>query len=633
MKEKRAIKIFLILASLLLAAIFVLQIPPQSSLRFEVYAQQAEKAGAAEKTSGPEAEKAKTAAAGKKKQAIEITGDLFEMESDGTYVITGNVHVYQGSRTIVCERGTYNEKTGIVRAFTNVEILDAKFKMKCQRVDSHMKENYSLFSGGVVVDGNNFKATSERAFYYEKEEKAVLIGNPVAKSLDQTPNEVHGERIIYFMKTERMEVLNNVTAFIQPKEKEKEGAVTHITGNRLEILTDGRYQVTDNLRVLKKDMILYADRGIYDETSEVTEAFGNVKVETSKYTLTSGYVKHLAKEDRTLANIKPRLIQIVDKKKRVLPSDENKPESSGGDASEKTAAGESGQAAEGKDGKDDKDAGGEKTAAGESEGKESKKKISNKDKIILEANEIEALENSTHIVAKGDASLVQFPYLGQEGTEGVEINSKIESQIMDIFTEEGKMVAKQDVVLTSKDITAYGDTATYYEREDRLDIEGNAHAIQRRGKGQEDNDIVGDKITYFASTERILIKAPKIKFFQTSKDEKTLPEIEKDTAPVRLKRKKADSTAEVALGATSEVAVKNTSEVGIATRSGGATDETAVKSPAVTGENLIRRPRKAPETAPAPAEPQTGKPRDPDANVRIKINPSGKVSDVKVRNR
>ncbi|HPG59473.1 MAG TPA: LptA/OstA family protein, partial [Candidatus Wallbacteria bacterium] len=264
MKEKRAIKIFLILASLLLAAIFVLQISPQSSLRFEVYAQQAEKAGAAEKTSGPEAEKAKTAAAGKKKQAIEITGDLFEMESDGTYVITGNVHVYQGSRTIVCERGTYNEKTGIVRAFTNVEILDAKFKMKCQRVDSHMKENYSLFSGGVVVDGNNFKATSERAFYYEKEEKAVLIGNPVAKSLDQTPNEVHGERIIYFMKTERMEVLNNVTAFIQPKEKEKEGAVTHITGNRLEILTDGRYQVTDNLRVLKKDMILYADRGIYD---------------------------------------------------------------------------------------------------------------------------------------------------------------------------------------------------------------------------------------------------------------------------------------------------------------------------------------------------------------------------------
>ena len=461
----------------------------------------------------------------------------------------------------------------------------------------------------------------------------MLIGNPVAKSLDQTPNEVHGERIIYFMKTERMEVLNNVTAFIQPKEKEKEGAVTHITGNRLEILTDGRYQVTDNLRVLKKDMILYADRGIYDETSEVTEAFGNVKVETSKYTLTSGYVKHLAKEDRTLANIKPRLIQIVDKKKRVLPSDENKPESSGGDASEKTAAGESGQAAEGKDGKDDKDAGGEKTAAGESEGKESKKKISNKDKIILEANEIEALENSTHIVAKGDASLVQFPYLGQEGTEGVEINSKIESQIMDIFTEEGKMVAKQDVVLTSKDITAYGDTATYYEREDRLDIEGNAHAIQRRGKGQEDNDIVGDKITYFASTERILIKAPKIKFFQTSKDEKTLPEIEKDTAPVRLKRKKADSTAEVALGATSEVAVKNTSEVGIATRSGGATDETAVKSPAVTGENLIRRPRRAPETAPAPAEPQTGKPRDPDANVRIKINPSGKVSDVKVRNR
>ncbi|HBC75996.1 MAG: hypothetical protein A2008_13335 [Candidatus Wallbacteria bacterium GWC2_49_35] len=610
MKEKRILKAFLIAASLFLSAVFAL---PVFAPAFApaLYAQQgADKVKEA---------KSAPAASPKKKQAIEITGDLFEMEADNTYVITGNVHVYQGTRTITCERGTYNEKTGIVRAFTNVEIVDEKFRMNCQRVDSHMKENYSLFSGGVIVNGKNFIANSERAFYYEKEEKAVLIGNPVAKSLDQPPNEVHGERIIYFMKTERMEVLNNVTALIQPKEKDQEGAITHITGNRLEILSDGRYQVTDNLRVLKKDMILYADRGIYDETAEITEAFGNVKVETSKYTMTSGYVKHMAKEDRTLANIKPKLIQIVDKKKRVLPS-EGKSEDNGSDDQE-TSGGENEIASEN---------GGEEGETGEAgaEGdKAAKKKISNKDKIILEANEIEALENSTHIIAKGDASLIQFPYLGQEGTEGVEVNSKINSQIMDIFTEEGKMVAKQDVVLTSKDITAYGDTATYYEKEDRLDIEGNAHAVQRRGKGQEDNDIVGKKITYFASTERILIKEPTIKFFQTSKEEKALPEIEKDTAPVRIKRKKAESTSEVAVGSTSEVAVKSTSEAGLNRGAAASTAETALKG-AAPGV-----PAPASDKAPVPAASESARPRDPGANVRIKIGTDGAVSDVKVRDK
>ncbi len=610
MKEKKIIKIFLVIASMFLTAVF-------TACLFASYF-----AGAvyAQKEMKPPVSRVAPAGA-KKKQAIEITGDLFEMESDNTYVITGNVHVYQDSRTITCERGTYNEKTGIVRAFTNVEIIDAKFKMRCQRVDSHMKENYSLFSGGVIVNGNNFVANSERAFYYEKEEKAVLIGNPVARSLDDTPNEVHGERIIYYMKTERMEVLNDVTALIQPKSKDKDDALTHISGNRLEILADGRYQVTDNLRVLKKDMILYADRGIYDETEEVTEAFGNVKVDTSKYTLTSGYVKHLAKQDRTIANIKPRLIQIVDKKKRVLPSAE---EPAGGEedgnGDENSAGGGSDDEEEGAEGK---------------KNKKTEKKISNKDKIILEADEIEALENSTHIVAKGDASLIQFPYLGQEGTEGVEINSKINSQIMDVFTEEGKMIAKQDVVLTSRDITAYGDTATYYEKEDRLDIEGNAHAVQRRGKGQEDNDIIGEKITYFASTERILIKEPKIKFFQTSKEEKSLPEIEKDTAPVRLKRQKADSTSEAALAASTvevSAAAASTAEAAVINKGGAA--------PGKTSEIEVNKKSAANADAPQPAAQssrpdaaESGRQRDPNANVRIKINPDGAVRDVKVRNK
>ncbi|HNY13531.1 MAG TPA: LptA/OstA family protein, partial [Candidatus Wallbacteria bacterium] len=499
-------------------------------------------------TANPETVKAPA-----RKQPVEITGDLLEMEPDNTYVVTGNVRVVQNNRVLTCERGTYNEKSGIVRAFTNVDIVDQKYKMKCQRVDSHMKENYSLFSGGVIIDGDRFLAQSERAFYYEKEEKFMLIGNPVAKSHDKVPNEVRGDRIVYYMKTDRSEVLNNVAAFIQPKNEDPKGSLTHITGNKLEILPDGTYQVLDNLRVIKKDMILYADRGCFDETSEVTEAFGNVKVDTSKYTLTAGHVKHIAKEDRTISNIKPRLIQIIDKKSREKDTSETSVGESS--SSESAAKSEKRQptVADNKAAKNKAPAS-EEVAVGE------KKKISNKDKAILEADEIESLANSTHIIARGKAHLMQFPYLGEETTEGIEISSDVKSEIMDIFTEEGKMIAKQDVVLTSKNITAYGDMATYYEKLDRLDIEGNARALQKRGKGLEDNDIQGDMISYYSATERVIVKGPKIKFFQTSKEEAALPEIEKDTKAVRLKRKKG-GTEEVSLGKTGEVNIGKTAEV------------------------------------------------------------------------
>lgn len=566
-----------------------------------------------------------TRAKSPKKQPITITGDLFEMEPDDTYVVTGNVVVNEGGRILTCARGTYNEKTGITQALTNVDVVDKKFKMKCQRVDSHMKENFSIFSGGVMIVGENFTAQAEKAHYYEKEEKMILVGNPMARSRDEIPNEVHGERIIYYMKTERSEVIGNVSAILNPKKNDPKGSVTHITGNKLEILEDGTYQVLDNLRVIKKDMILYADRGTYDETGEVTEAYGNVKVENQKYTLTSGYIKNLAREDRTIANIKPKLVQIINKKDRKPKKSEGGKAGDEKKAEETKTAGGEGAAQE--DAKNPKDAEGNADKDKEKDKGKEKKKISNRDKVVLEANEIESLDNSTHIIARGKAVLVQYPYLGGEGTEDVEISSTVQSDIMDIFTEEGKMIAKDNVVLTTKDITAYGETATYFENEERLDIEGNARAVQKRGKGLEDNDIVGQKISYFTGTERVLVTGPKIKFYQTKKED-TLPEIEKDTRPVRLRRRKSETTGEVGIAKTGEVGLPKTGEVSL----GKSTSEVGLKTPAATGEVKFEAappPTAATMTTTATATGARTKtpPRAPapDPKVKIMISPAGKV--------
>ncbi|MEZ7891054.1 MAG: LptA/OstA family protein [Candidatus Wallbacteria bacterium] len=495
-----------------------------------------------------------------KKQPIEISGDLLEMEPDGTYVVSGNVRVVQNKRILTCARGTYNEKTGITQALMNVNIFDPNFKMNCQRVDSHTKENFSVFSGNVNIEGDRFFAYADKALYNEKEEKVTLVGNPVSKSKDKTPNEVRGERIIYYLKNDRVEVIGNVTASLNPKENDPKGSPTHITGNKLEMLPDGRYQVLDSLRVIKKDMILYADRGIYDETSEVTEAFGNVKIENNQYTLTAGYVKNISKEDRTFANIKPKLVQIVakkDNKKQQSDAGDTGAKNDGAEETESVFTDDENEPADNsktnlgrgisKNVKDGNKTNG-KEPGGDKKKSKDNKKVANKDKIILEANEIESYAGNTHVVARGKVKMVQFPYIDEnQDTSDIEITSTVNSEIIDIFTEEGKMIAKENVTMTTKDITAFGDTATFYDKAGKLEIEGNARALQKRGKGNEDNDVVGAKITYYTQTDRIIVDKPQIKFFQTNKEEEKLPEIEAETKGVKLNKRKTDKTAEVTL--------------------------------------------------------------------------------------
>jgi len=51
-----------------------------------------------------------------RKIPIEITGDKLEIEPNDTYIVTGNVMVKQGKTEIYCDKGTYNERTGLAKS-------------------------------------------------------------------------------------------------------------------------------------------------------------------------------------------------------------------------------------------------------------------------------------------------------------------------------------------------------------------------------------------------------------------------------------------------------------------------------------------------------------------------------------
>lgn len=488
-----------------------------------------------------------------KKVPIQISGDKLEMEPNDTYVVTGNVAVEQGSTEITCEKGVYNERTGLAQAIHNVQVNNPKFTVTCKRLDAHTRENFSIFSGNVVINGQNITAYAAKANYYEKEEKLILIGNPRADTKDDPPNTVTGRRIVYWLDDDRAQVLGDVVADIRPKDKILNSTGTHITGEKLMILSDGRYQVDGNLVALRGETTLKADRGIYDDTKEITEAFGNVRVDNPKYVMESGYLKNYGLEDRSISSVSPKITQIVERKAK------RKSRILSGDTDDETAE------------------------LGPS-----------RDKAVLTAIQIEALQGGTHVVARGDAMLKQTPYMGEDETEEVTATSIVTADLMDMFTDEGKMVAKGNVELKGHDITATGDRAIYFEekddRQEELRIMGNARASQQKPDQDKPNVAVGEEIHYFPARDKVIIFQARVDAYRSA-TKNELPEII-DTDEVELKRndKKSSGTGEVSL-TTGEVSLGSgevrlgSDEVNLQTEMANGTGEVKVTPP-------VRAPRK-----------------------------------------
>jgi lipopolysaccharide export system protein LptA len=413
------------------------------------------------------------------------------------------------------------------------------FSVTCKRLDAHTKENFTIFSGNVVIDGERVRAYGEKANYYEKEEKLVIIGDPRSETKDDPPNVVRGRNITYFFKTDRAKATGDVKADIQPKKGNLLSQPTHITGEALTILPDRRYQVEGNLVAKRSDMTLMADRGIYDDTREITEAFGNVNVKTPKYVLESGYLKNYGLEERTIANIHPKLTQTVERKGK-----RRKSRIMGGDKE-----GDTGPA---------------------------------RDRVILTATEVEALNGGSQIVARNDCKLVQTPWLGDEATEEVTATSTLTSDLMDVFVDEGKLVAKGNVELKGNDIVATGDRAIYWEekgdRPEELIIEGNAKATQTKPNQKNPNTSTGERIHYFPQRDKIIIEKANITTFREQKD--SLPEITDEVKlPKKVYKKK---TGEAELGG-------GTGEVSLGAAGTGEAELAPAAAPGRTAEAGVRR--------------------------------------------
>ncbi len=221
------------------------------------------------------------------------------------------------------------------------------------------------------------------------------------------------------------------------------------------------YVARGGLKAEQKDSVMTADRGIYDRDLEIVKAIDNVKVEQPGSVLTSDYLEAYVKEDRILARGNPKLVRIVERASQ--------------------------------------------DASGEGKSK--------KTRVILTCNEVEAFQTEKRFIAKGNVRVIEVPYREGETEEEAAENEKepvsdLICEILELFSDEDKAIARNSVEIITETLRATGDKAIYLNKENRMIIVGHAHAFQTSKEAgtnaEQVSELYANKIIYYPNEERTI---------------------------------------------------------------------------------------------------------------------------------
>lgn len=187
-----------------------------------------------------------------KEEPLLIKGDMFEVKSkEGVVIYTGNVVATHAETVLKCDKlRAYDENEKII-GDGNVIWVDKlqDLNLVCGHVEYERKKRYVLATlepvltmsdskgiktiikskkmemfgdkeeavayDDVKIIRDDIKANCGKAFYYTKEDKVILTDNPVAW---QKKNEFKGEKMIIYLKEERLIIDSKVTTIIYPEE-------------------------------------------------------------------------------------------------------------------------------------------------------------------------------------------------------------------------------------------------------------------------------------------------------------------------------------------------------------------------------------------------------------------------------
>lgn len=116
----------------------------------------------------------------------------------------------QRESVITAEKIEFDNKEGVILFDENVLVDDEQFVMRSERLLVFMEGTNDVQQimaiGNVVITNLNRAATCDKAVYIKKDGQIVMTGNARLGSQENRGGEVTGERIVFWLDDERMEV-------------------------------------------------------------------------------------------------------------------------------------------------------------------------------------------------------------------------------------------------------------------------------------------------------------------------------------------------------------------------------------------------------------------------------------------
>lgn len=124
---------------------------------------------------------------------------------------------------ITADKIEYDNKEGVILFDRNVKVDDARFLMKSDRLllfmdgtNDSQEVQQIMAVGNVSISNDTRSAKCDRAVYTRKEGQIVMTGNASLSSGGERSGTVIGNRIVFWLDDERMEVFEGSRVILPP---------------------------------------------------------------------------------------------------------------------------------------------------------------------------------------------------------------------------------------------------------------------------------------------------------------------------------------------------------------------------------------------------------------------------------